>query len=117
MSDYRRLAVTLIVYAVVGLALAGVCASFVWQLPEQMFGSLTYWTYLVATTALGLIAAFFGALAYGVSYRLVPSPEHFDGSFRVIKRIQGLSDKNGSRQVLSIVVARGGLWILPSAMS
>ena len=117
MSGYRKLAVTLILYCVVATTLTLISASFVWRLPDQMIGSPTFWIYLTSTAALGLIAFFFGAFAYGLSYRLIPNYERDREPFRVLKRIGGLVEPGGQRQAFVLVVARGGLWILPASGS
>ena len=114
MLRYRKLTMTLILYCVVATTLTVIGASLVWRLPGQMLGSPTFWVYLTSTTALAIIAFSFGAFAYGISYRLILSPTQVGGGFRVLKQIGGLNEPGGHRQTFLLVVARGGLWILPA---
>lgn len=117
MSRFRKLTVTLILYCIVATMLTLASASLVWRLPEQMIGSTTFWMYLLSTAALALIAFSYGAFAYGIAFRLISDHSQVGGAFRVLKRIDGLDEPDGQRQAFFLVVARGGLWILPASGS
>lgn len=113
--EHRRFAVTLAVYCVLGFGLSILFVSYVWQLRGELIDSTSHVLYLSAAVVLALAAAMFGALAYGVLFRLVPSLEQLGGPAHTLRRFGGLSTSGGQRQFYLLVLARGGLWIVPAS--
>lgn len=116
MTAYRKLAGIASVFSVAAVLLALFSGSMVSRLPAALDGGATYWTYVGLTALLVVVAAFFGAFAYGLKHRLVESADLLGGmsSIRVIKRFAGIQLPGDQRIELSLVASRGSLWLLRS---